>query len=113
MGDVTIYFVGICTHITEGADVPHRVVLLHEEKSVKIHGITIESHMPRIELRPRDVISGALPKRQVRRILRNPNAVGDIEYDEHYQCAIPSLEELANQSLVLNEEVVIGRLQPA
>jgi len=115
MGELTIYFVGICTHVENQIEgVPHRVVLVHEEKSVVINRHTIHSHMPGIQLRPRDVLAGSLPSSVLRQVLHVANARGDApSYDSLYRSAIPSLGELAGGRLKLDERVVTAKEHPA
>lgn len=115
MFEVTIYFFGICTHIKEVTGVPHRVVLIHEDHTVRINGFDIRSHRPSIQLVTGTLLSGELPSLG-RQILSVANAgEGAPSYDDLYQCAIPSLQKLSGEVdlLQLNTEVAIDRQLPA
>ena len=55
---VTIYFVGLCTHLrnwtSQGAE--HRIVLIDASKGDVINGHTIEKHIARLFLKENDPI---------------------------------------------------------
>lgn len=115
MGEITVYFVGICTHLREVVDgVPHRVVLVHEEQDVSINGYRIRSHKPYFGLERGEVVSGELPREPRRVVLSIENGAGDPpSYDDDYDCAIFSLQRLVDRVLPLNRGVAIQRAKPA
>ena len=115
MGEITIYFVGICTHLQRVVeDVPHRVVLVHEEQDVTINGYKIRSHKPYFMLERGEVVSGELPREPRRVVLSIENGTGDApSYDDDYDCAVFSLSRLIDRNLPLNRAVAVERARPA
>lgn len=115
MGEITICFTGICTHLSGVIEnVPHRVVLIHEEHDVTINGLTIHSHEPYLWLAYGRLVSGTISKSPRRVSMRVANAVGDPpSYDDDYECAIPKLSRLTDARLELNRGVVENRGRPA
>jgi len=110
MGEITIYFVGICTHIRGRVDgVPHRVLLVHEESDVVINGYTIHSHKPSL-LAPTKTLAEA-PQRVIFAIANSIG--GPPSYDDSYRCGIFKLQQVAGQLLELNGAIAIGRQLPA
>jgi hypothetical protein len=115
MGEITICFTGICTHLRNLVEgIPHRVVLIHEEREVTINGVTIHSHEPFLFLGRGSVVSGTLTTSPRRVSIRVMNAIGDApSYDDDYHCAIFRLQGLTESRLTPSRAVVIEGARPA
>lgn len=116
MGQITVDFIGVCTHLQrQVTGVLHRVVLV--EGAVRdTDGNFIAPHIPSLD--SNDVSEGNLPKRPGRVTLTIANATGaPIEsksYDRDYTQAIWSLKKFTkDNSLGLNPAVSQGKANPA
>ncbi len=106
MDELTVYFIGICTHLQwpMGPDAtPHRVILINSDAQT---GATpVAKHHTRVEIWNGDVL------RQWREL--NGAAVsivgaldGTVTYDGHYHCAIPRLlRDGFAESMTLSRQV--------
>jgi hypothetical protein len=109
MGTLTIYFVGICSHLRQDdtdAAQPHRTVLVNAREGLPDRGI--EPHFPFMHVRPEDIISGEVPDLTGVTITihdRNPKA----NYSPAYQTCIPHLMSFTEELVEINPDVTLGR----
>ena len=137
MGQITVKFSGICTHIRDAifddavspaTMPPHRVVLVHGESGAYFEAQqqSVPPHMPLLRIDPRSLlqplpyipglqlqIPGAWLLQGVR--LRVANAVSDqpLRYDSTWDEIMPSLTfyaGMSNPPLTLDAEVVTGEI---
>ena len=119
MGDLTIYFGGICTHVVapytpEG--VAHRVVLVNGVMQTMINGYLIASHVATLDFSADDLLSSTLrmPEPISGRIswqvggvhLTVANASGPLSYSPNWSTCIPSLTHLTPNAGALSTQVV-------
>jgi hypothetical protein len=124
MGTITVYFIGICTHMHEAeSEIPglrHRVVLVNGRIPRKINGNDVPSHVPRLCVAPEDLVvngvgaKSSCPESVLEWDLRGSrvdiaNAVGDeLKYEWSYKCCIPHLRELTPDLPPPSKEVVLA-----
>lgn len=121
MGDVTVYFGGICTHIrtpNTPQGVAHRVVLVNGVVNTTINEHAIASHVAAVEFSADDLLSASnirLPEPidgkiswQVggaRLTIANASPVG-LSYSSNWSTCIPSLTQLTPNAGSLSAQVV-------
>jgi hypothetical protein len=109
MGTLTIYFVGICSHLwqenPESRD-PHRAILVNAQAGVPDRGI--EPHFPSMRADPTDIIAGEIPELTgVTLTIRD--RVATIDYGPSYRGCIPHLESYTDELVEIDHEVTRGR----
>ena len=110
MGEITVFFVGICTHMQWpekfGADpgFSHRVVLVNGSEPRLINDRPIPSHRATLSIAADDLVIGRTPSNagddQILEwnldgtTIDIANATGSLTYDASYECCIPHLKVL-------------------
>jgi|GEM_PF-3052641 len=112
MGEITVYFVGICTHMQWPEDglfgeVPgfrHRVVLVNGKAPHDILGMPIPRHLPTLRVATEDIIGvtsrGVPAPAEVTEWqldgtqIEVVNGVGELVYDKSFECCVPHLKKL-------------------
>ena len=108
MGEITIYFVGICTFMqdVEGAlpGFSRRVVLVNARVPRVINGYAIPPHIPSLRIAANDlVVDGEPPRTRTATILEwelhgcrleVADAIRKLEHDASFECCIPHLKKL-------------------
>jgi hypothetical protein len=114
MGNITINFVGICTHLPAvGPSHLHRVVVIQNPAGNTIGGNPISPHTASIKIVKGDIVSGTVPSDLSRRRLTISNAVsGNVTYDPTWG-AIPTLSRFAGAPLTLNAAVAFDGTPPS
>lgn len=109
MGTLTVYFVGICTHLREftSREVEHRVVLVNARESKTINEKTIVAHEPSLRYTDRD---GTVQKMPLNGVHITTNAVDpNVAYDVSYFTCIPRLTPYAPDLQSLGMDMAKGR----
>lgn len=104
MGQLTIYFYGVCTHFNRAKSVtalPHRVVLVEASKGARIHKKRIPPHEAVLCAgRVREPLTGAT--------VTVENVTSPLAYDSSYGNCIPSLSVLTPEPLAANLDVTMA-----
>jgi hypothetical protein len=122
MGTIKIFFVGICTHMrfpeSELPGYQRRVVLVNGRIPRVINETPIPSHNPTLRVSARDlVLNGASAKAQADHViewdlmgahLSVANGIGELTYDDTFECCIPHLKKLTHDLPGPSAEVVLG-----
>lgn len=124
MGTITIYFIGICTHMREVVSalpgLRHRTVLVNGRVPREINGNPVPSHVPRLCIAPSDLMVNGVgakdtcPEGLLEWDLRGArveiaNAVGEeVHYEDSYDCCIPHLAVLTPDLPPPSKEVVLA-----
>ncbi len=122
MGTITIYFVGICTHMRFiDSDLPglqRRVVLVNGRIPKEINGARIPSHNPMLRIAASDlVLNGEPGKSQADSVIEwdlrgthveIANGIGDLKYDATFDCCIPHLAVLTPDLPPPSADVVLA-----
>ena len=109
MGTLTIYFVGICSHLWQNdpdSAEPHRAVLVNAREGHPDRGI--EPHHPLLRVRPEDIVSGEVPDLTgVTLTVRDRDARP--HYSPAYQTCIPHLVHYTEELVEIDPDVTLGR----
>jgi hypothetical protein len=109
MGTLTVYFVGICTHLREftSREVEHRVVLVNARESKTINEETIVAHEPSLRYTDRE---GTVQKMPLNGVHITVNAVDPkVVYDRSFFTCIPRLTAYAPSLPSLGMDAAKGR----
>jgi hypothetical protein len=109
MATLTIYFVGICSHLRpdspESTD-PHRAVLVNAREGHPPRGI--QPHHPRLLVRSEDIITGTIPPLTgVTITVRDRDAKPN--YSEEFGRCIPHLMSYTQELVEVNPDVTVER----
>lgn len=125
---ITIYFVGVCTHIVNrkvvdgeivpvdpAIAVPHRVVLVDPDPPEPIHCQTPPLHVARLKQIGGTMVSGSYPRLPRNMVLSIQNASsGDVTYQHETWDHVPNLQVQApGAPLQLKNAVVVDHGAPA
>ncbi len=103
MATVTIYFVGICTHVRL-SETDHRVILINGSKDdIVINGHPIQPHAARLRFSK----SESLPLDGVLIALNETDSTS--HYDRSFETCVPKLLSYAPDLPALSEDVVSGK----
>ncbi len=119
MGQVTVYFIGICTHMQWPEDgvfgevqgFRHRVVLVNGKAPRTINHKPIPRHRPMLRVESKDVIGGPVDITSYEldgATVQIANAIGELQYEESFQCCIPHLKALTPNLPPPSYRVVAG-----
>jgi hypothetical protein len=122
MGEINIYFVGICTHMQDvTSELPgfkRRVVLVNGRVPREINSHPIPPHIPTLRIATPDLmVAGSPPVGRDSAILDwelngchvdVANVTGDLTYDPSFECCIPHLKRLTPNLPKPSVPVVIG-----
>jgi hypothetical protein len=119
MGEITIHFVGICTHLVgvSGTNAAHRVVLVQRGEDWTVDRYTINPHDPELRLGSAgqsiygNVVTQFQP--QVTLTIEGATLDGPPTYSPSYSCAIPTLGQFAGGPFTLNADVAFNQGAPA
>ena len=109
MGTLTVYFVGICTHLREftSRETEHRVVLINAREGREINQETIVGHQATLRYTDGEGKPQQVPLNGVHITM---NAVApDVVYDRSFFTCIPRLTALAPDLPSLSLDVAKGR----
>ena len=113
MGKLTVYFVGICSHIkdNQSGEVPHRVVLHNWSKDDEINGRFIKEHRAALKILPQNLLGGGeavdIPLAGVT-ITVNGTAP-EPTYEDNLRPCLPHLKDFVSGPMQLSDEVVNGK----
>jgi hypothetical protein len=109
MGNLTVYFVGICTHLREftSRETEHRVVLINAREGKEINGRTIVQHEATLRYLDLERTPRHEPLNGVRITIKNPSTT-DIAYDKSFFTCIPRLTTYAPNIMSLSLDVAKG-----
>jgi hypothetical protein len=123
MGTISIFFVGICTHMHQPEilgglpGVRHRVVLVNGKVPRKINGAPIPPHRPSLRIAVKDILGTLPPGVPVEDGIAEwelegtrfsiVGAVGALTYEESYRVGIPHLRLLTKDLPPPDPQVVI------
>ncbi len=122
MGEITVYFVGICTFMqdVEGKlpGVRRRVVLVNARKPQVVNQTMIQPHNPTLRIAASDLqVNGVSATTENGCILEWElhgckleivDAVGDLTHDETFECCVPHLKVLTPDASGVSHEVVLA-----
>lgn len=122
MGEITVYFVGICTFMQDvegsASGLRRRVVLVNARIPQKINDTAIPPHIPTLRIAAGDLeVNGVTPTTSGSCVLEwelhgskieIANAVGNLEHDESFECCIPHLKALTPDLGEPSPSVVLG-----
>jgi hypothetical protein len=96
MPTATVYFVGICSHLSHGSSGirPHRVVLINASRDRLVNGLLVPKHTARVRLDDSDepiVLNGAT--------LRLNAVSAGVQYDPTFEPNIPRLSNYSHEPL--------------
>jgi hypothetical protein len=95
MGSLTVYFVGLCTHLTQWTSdaAEHRVVLINASRDRLANGKLVRRHTARLRFSAFDTLplSGAT--------LRVNAANAGVSYDKSFYTCIPRMKDFTNERL--------------
>ena len=114
MGKLTVFFVGICSHVKDGlsGEVPHRVVLFNWNQDGVINDRPIKAHRAALRILPEDILGGGdevdEPLTGVTITVKDtPHAPA---YENDYHTCLPRLSSFVPPGpMELSDEVVRGK----
>ncbi len=122
MGEITVYFVGICTFMQDvegrAPGFSRRVVLVNARVPQVINETTIPPHIPTLRIAAGDLeVSGVSPTTTGSCVLEwelhgckidIANAIGNLTHDESFECCVPHLTALTPDLGGPSPAVVLG-----
>lgn len=122
MGEISVYFVGICTFMqdVEGQlpGVRRRVVLVNAREPQVINGNSIPPHIPTLRIAAGDLQLGGVPATTENGSVLEwqlhgcrieiADAVGDLQRDETFECCVPHLKVLTPDASGISRAVVLA-----
>jgi hypothetical protein len=122
MGEITVYFVGICTFMQDVEErlpgVRRRVVLVNARVPQVINQTKIPPHIPTLRIAASDLeVNGVAATTENGCILQWElhgckieivDALGDLQHDESFECCIPHLKALTPHADGVSTSVVLG-----
>ena len=103
MGELTVYFVGVCVHLRNAVKgVQHRVVVINASNQEHIHEHTIEPHHAKLDI-------GATGTPRPDGVLFTiPNAIDEpVDYDPSFETCIPHLADYTSSPLPPLSDVMV------
>lgn len=109
MGNLTVYFVGVCTHLREftSRETEHRVVLINAREGKEINGRKIVRHDATLRYLDPQGTPQHEPLNGVRITIKNPSTTG-LVYDKSFFTCIPRLTAYAPNVMSLSLDVAKG-----
>jgi len=109
MGNLTVYFAGVCTHLREftSRETEHRVVLINAREGKEINGRKIVGHEATLRYLDPQGTPQHEPLNGVRITIKNPSHTG-IVYDKSFFTCIPRLTTHAPKVMSLSLDVAKG-----
>ncbi|MEA2491252.1 MAG: hypothetical protein QOH21_3044 [Acidobacteriota bacterium] len=121
MGEITVYFVGICTFMQDFAEhvagVRRRVVLVNARLPQVINGTKIPPHIPTLRIAASDLEVNGVPATTENGCILEwelhgckieiADAIGDLQHDESFECCIPHLKALTPDADGVSTSVVL------
>jgi len=122
MGEITVYFVGICTFMQDVdehlAGVRRRVVLVNARRPQVINGTKIAPHVPTLRIAASDLVVNGVPATAENGCILEwelhgckidiADALGELEHDESFECCIPHLKVLTPDADGVAADVVLA-----
>lgn len=122
MGEITVYFVGICTFMQDVADkVPgahQRVVLVNARRPEIFNQPTIPPHIPTLRIAAGDLEVNGVPATTENGCVLQwelhgckieiADAVGELQHDDLFECCIPHLKILTPSADGISVPVVLA-----
>ena len=109
MGSLTVYFVGICSHLREftSVETEHRVVLINAREGKEINGHKIVGHVATLRYLDAKGTPRHEPLNGVRITIKNPSAT-PLTYDKSFFTCLPRLTAYAQDVITLSLDVAKG-----
>lgn len=122
MGEISVYFVGICTFMQdiekEISGVRRRVVLVNARAPEVINQTTIPPHIPTLRIAASDLEVNGVPATTENGCVLQwelhgckieiADALGDLKHDETFECCIPQLKILTPSADGISVPVVLA-----
>ncbi|MBV9494469.1 MAG: hypothetical protein JOZ54_09500 [Acidobacteria bacterium] len=122
MGEISIYFVGICTFMQDFEDhvpgVRRRVVLVNARRPQVINKTMIPPHIPTLRIAASDLEVNGVPATSSNGCVLQwelhgckieiADAVGELQHDKSFECCIPHLKVLTPNAEGIAKSVVLG-----
>jgi hypothetical protein len=106
MGELNVYFVGVCVHVREVAEATHRVVVLNASNGDTIHRRQIEPHRAKLDI---GAVGTPAPNGVIYTIANATTRI--VDYDPSFERCIPRLAEFTKEKDLpaLSDAVVHGK----
>jgi hypothetical protein len=122
MGEISVYFVGICTFMQDIHEqipgVRRRVVLVNARRPEVINGTTIPPHIPTLRIAAGDLEVNGIPATTENGCVLQwelhgckieiVDAVGELQHDETFECCVPHLKVLTPAADGVSTSVVLA-----
>ena len=122
MGEITVYFVGICTFMQDVEErlpgVRRRVVMVNARQPEVINQTTIPPHIPTLRIAASDLEVNGVPATTENGCILQwelhgckieiVDAVGELKHDETFECCVPHLKVLTPDADGISTSVVLA-----
>ena len=122
MGEITVYFIGICTFMQDIEEklpgVRRRVVLVNAREPEVINNTVIPPHIPTLRIAASDLEVNGVPATTANGCVLEwelhgckieiVEPLGDLQHDETFECCIPHLKALTPDANGVSTSVVLA-----